>query len=154
MLASQLRSNDPDHLELLGHVLEHLGDILANLAQHTATVGTTAARLIEALLARQMFGQGLAPRRRRLGPRRSHRRENLVLRDLELLQLQLALPDLPIELLGGAAELHAPKLSDQKLQMLELEALRDHQLLQLLDIIGKRSSLGRHALEWYDRACY
>ena len=49
---------------------------------------------------------------------------------LQLFQLQLQLFDLSIQLLRLAAELHAPQLGDQQLQLLDLAAMRE-QLLML-----------------------
>ena len=52
--------------------------------------------------------------------------------------------DLPIELLGGASELHALELRDQQLQVLDLgitygepRLMLEHQRLERIDIVGK-----------------
>ncbi len=57
-IATQLRPHVPDHLEAGTDVLQHLGDIFAELAQSTAAVG--ASRMIGQMgvdLARKMLRQ-------------------------------------------------------------------------------------------------
>jgi hypothetical protein len=64
----------PDHLEVAGHVIQHLGDVLAQLGHPLAAVGTGAGailgRLMHDLLPRQMIGQRLALRLAALADRR------------------------------------------------------------------------------------
>src|SRR5438445_6687507 len=59
--AAQLRTHLANYFELLGHILEHLGDIFADLAQlPAATRAHGFFRLTPAHFARQMLGQWTA----------------------------------------------------------------------------------------------
>jgi hypothetical protein len=54
----ELLADVPDHLEPAGHVIERLGDVLADPAQRTAAGGTGMRRLMQDALARQVLRQG------------------------------------------------------------------------------------------------
>ena len=105
------------------------------------------------LLARQVNGQRPAHRLHLLLGLGLGRRGLLRLGALQFLQPQLVLFDLPVQPLGGAAELHALQLGDQQPQVLdlgevesELRALLKNQCLERFDVFGQRcGSLGRHA---------
>src|SRR5437667_11882972 len=59
--AAQLRTHLANYFELLGHILEHLGDIFADLAQlPAATRAHGFFQLTPAHFARQMLGQWTA----------------------------------------------------------------------------------------------
>jgi len=150
--AGKLRTHVPDHPETRRHVIEHLRDVLADLAHRRTAVRTVAGRLVQHLLARQVIGQRPAHRRRLLLRLGSGRRGLLRLGALQFFQPQLVLFDLPVKALGGAAELHALELCDQKLQVFdlgqiqlelcslleELRALLEHQCLERFEVIGQR----------------
>ena len=90
-----------------GHVIQHLGDVLAELGHPAAAVGagagTVVGGLMHDLLARQMFGQRLAlrPVRSRaamasaIGSSASALGGILGLAGLQFLEPQLKLLDLP-----------------------------------------------------------
>ena len=122
--ASVLRAHVPDDLEVARHVLEHLGDILAEWTQAPSTIWTRAGVLMQELFAgklgRQWSTSGL---RGRLLRCRSHLEGLLGKACLQILDRELHLHELSIELLGGAAVLHALQICDLKAQLLELKFL-------------------------------
>ena len=138
--AGQLRAHVPDHPEAPGHVVQDLGDVLADRAHVGAALRAAAGGLVHHALARQVLGQ----RARRAGVRSvTTATVGLVAigdLGLELVQGELELLDLALEPLRGAAELHAPELGDQELQRLDLPRPR----------IEKRPVLEHHALERFD----
>jgi hypothetical protein len=113
----------PDDLEAGPHVLQHLGDILAQLAQPAAAVG--AGGVIGQMgvnLARKMLRQRAAKRLRGNWP--FPRRSRSLLFDglgrVELFELQLKLLDLAKDLLALRSEEHPLQLVDKHLQPLDL----------------------------------
>ncbi|HXT81726.1 MAG TPA: hypothetical protein VN702_19340 [Acetobacteraceae bacterium] len=119
----------PDDLEAPRHVVEDLGDILAETGHAAATIGASAGAaicgLMDDLLPREMVRQrlalglgALADRRRAVG--------GLGLGDLfglaglQLFELKLKLLDLAGDAFRGAAELHPPELGDLELELLDL----------------------------------
>src|SRR5450830_545934 len=112
-----------DHAEAAWYPLELLGDVLTQMAQATAAARTgVGLRLIYVLIARQVLRQRLA--RWLVARRLVHRRAlalGLAFGGLQVLQLQFQLFDLVVQLLGFAAELHAPQLGDHQLQVLDLD---------------------------------
>ena len=125
-----------NHHETGGHILQHLRDIFAQLAQLALTFRAYRFfRLVPARLSRKMIRQcaprGLRCRRSRRGGDRSRFwRVGLFLAAIrfQFLQPQLQLLDLPRELLRLTPKLHAMQLGQQQLQMLDLALAR----LQLL----------------------
>lgn len=129
-----------DYLEAGWQVLEHLGDVFAQLLQSAATGRATVfSGKVGMHFARQMVGQ--RPPLPRNGSTLSGRlglrfRRSLNLIGFQLFELELQLLDLALDLLGTAPELHPPQLRDQQLQMFDLtlmgEPLRvlriDHRL--------------------------
>ena len=100
-------------LEVLSHVLEDFGNVLAEATKLATTIGTSAGALMHDLLAWQVLGQRFAHRLLgRLGRGRVRRR-HLRLRGLQLFEPQLELLDLARELLGGATELQPAQLRNQ-----------------------------------------
>ena len=127
--AGEGRPDMPDHLEAAGDVLQHLADVLADLAHRPAAGRAGAGRLVDHLGARQMFGQrpaatldGRVPRLL-LAVGRSDRPGRHRARRLQLLQHQLELLDRPLDLLRRPAELLAAQPGDLDLQLLDLQRL-------------------------------
>ena len=144
----ELRAHVPDHLEARRHVLQDLGDVLADLLHRRAAVGAGAGRGVFHRLARQAFrqrptcraflllGLGCGNLRRARLPTRAV--------GFQLLDQELELADLRVELLGGATVLQSAKLGDEELEVLdlvvalgELRLLLDDQTLERLDVIGQ-----------------
>ena len=102
-----------------GHVVEDLGDVLADRAHVGTALRAAAGRLVHHALARQVLGQRARSRGAlgHDGDARARRDRDL---GLELIEGELQLLDLALEPLRGAAELHAPELGDEKLQRLDL----------------------------------
>ena len=157
--ARQLLTDVPDHLEPAGHVIERLGDVLADAAQRTAAARTDARGGVRHVLAREMIRQ-CAPGRLlplggafdRVGNNRRGGGEPLGLVLFECLDSQLELLDLARQLLRGATELGAPVASQLELQPGDLGlggngVLRHHRddLLQRLRVIGKLIERDRHS---------
>src|ERR1700688_3887008 len=113
-----------DYFEVARHVLEHLGDILAEWAQLASTIRARAGVLVQDLLAGKLGRQwptswllgGLLRRGSHLGGLRGEA-------CLEILDAELHLHELPIELLGGATVLHPLEVGDLEAQLLELKFL-------------------------------
>ena len=118
--AGQLRAHVPDHPEAPGHVVQDLGDVLADRAHVGAALWAAAGRLVHHALARQVLGQRTRSRWAlgHDGDGRAGRDRDLL--GLELVEGELQLLDLALEPLRGAAELHAPELGDEELQRLDL----------------------------------
>jgi hypothetical protein len=129
--ATQLRPYVSDDLEAGRHILQHLRNIFAQLAQLTAALG--ACNFIGQMrvdFARQMLRQRTP---RRLVLRRSIRcccRSVFGLACLQFFELEFQLLDLARDLLASRAEHHAAQLSDDQLQMFDL-AITVEQLLLL-----------------------
>jgi hypothetical protein len=68
--AGKRRPDVPNDLEAAGDVIQHLADILADLAHRAAACGAGAIRGVDDLAARQVLGQR-APTRRPLSRRRA-----------------------------------------------------------------------------------
>ncbi|CAA7627334.1 conserved hypothetical protein [Magnetospirillum sp. SS-4] len=142
--ARQGRADMADDLEASGHVVQDLGDVLADLAQHAAAGRTGAGPGMNHLAARQMRRQRAATTmtalarlgRRNLGaclargPIRSGA-------DLQILQHQFELLDLAVQLLRGAAKLLPPQPRDLHLERLDLQALGDQTGLRRRQFSGQ-----------------
>src|SRR4051812_45887336 len=124
--ACHLGAHMPDHPETGWHILKLLGHVFAQVPQ-PAAAGWAGLCFwpIDSLVAWQMVRQRLAHRLLAwgaVGLRHFPRCYTLV--GLQVFQLQLELFDLVIELLGLAAELHAPQLGNPQLEMLDLGGAR------------------------------
>ena len=137
--AGQLRAHVPDHPEAPGHVVQDLGDVLADRAHVGTALRAAAGGLVHHALARQVLGQ-----RARAGRAFLHDCDCRTRHDrdfgLELIERKLELLDLVRKPLRGATELHALQLGDEQLQRLDL----------LRPGIQKRPVLAHHALERFD----
>lgn len=101
-----------DDAEAGGHVVELLGDILADAPHRAAAIGAETGRRVHDIFARQMIGQWLAER---LGgvTRADDGRWCLGDRfDLGVFESQLELVGFAGQALGRAAEVHAAELGD------------------------------------------
>lgn len=129
-----------NHAEAGRHELELLGYIFTQLLQISATGRAICRRRqIHFFIARQMFGQRFARRTltwRAIGGR--HFPFSLGVVRLQIFQLQFKLFDLMVELLGLAAELHAPQFCDPQFQMLDLGIARVQARLQSQDLFIAR----------------
>ena len=122
--ARELRAHVLYYFEVARHVLEHLGDVLAEWAELASTIRACAGVLVHDLLARKLGRQGpTSGLLGRLLRRRSHLEGLGGKACLEILDGELHLHKLPIELLGGAAVLHALQVRDLEAQLLELKFL-------------------------------
>ncbi len=114
--------------EAAWYPFELLGNVLTQGAQASAAARTGVdLRLIYVLDARQVLRQRLA--RWLVARCLVHRRALalcLAFGGLQVLQLQFQLFDLVVQLLGFAAELHAPQLGDHQLQVLDLDLDHAH----------------------------
>ena len=122
--AGDLLPHMHDHLPAARHAFEGLGDVLAELADGAAALGTGTGCGVEDPLARQVLGQGSACRLTGAIPSRwpIDRRDSDLGRDLclscgllELAQLQLELVNQPPSSLAGLPELFAPSFGEQQL---------------------------------------
>ena len=142
--AGIFRPHVTNDLEVPRHVIQHLGDVLAQLGHAATAVGAGAGaivgRLMHDLLARQMIGQRLALRLvgacagrcrriRRFGAGGIFGRTGL-----QFLELELELLDLAADPLRRAAELHAPQLGDLEPQLLDLQRLQLNRGLRRLQL--------------------
>ena len=157
-LAGVLRPDMADHQEAARHIVQHLGDILAEPGHAGTALGAGAGAVIPGLmhnlLTRQMLGQRSALGLRALDARGRavlDRHLGLFLRraGLQFLELQLQLFDPPGDPLRRPAELHPPQLGDLELQLLDLqrgELDREFGRFQFrtrrrqLDLTGERKS--------------
>jgi hypothetical protein len=124
-----------DDLEVSGHVVEHLGHVLAKLA-HAAPArrtgaGTVGGRLMDHLLTRQMIRQRLARRfvayaRGRCGIGGFGLGDVFRFPCLQLLEPQFELGDLMVDPLRRAAELHPPQRGNLELELFDLQGLVLH----------------------------
>src|SRR5215469_334320 len=109
--AAQLRTHLADYFEMLGHVLEHLRHIFADLTQPpAATRAHRFLRLTPVHFARKMLGQWTATwlaSKRRCHLCRHRARAFGCLVCLQLLQSQLQLIDLPLHFFRASAKLLA-----------------------------------------------
>ena len=134
--AAQLGTYLADHLELSRHILQHLGNIFPEQLQLATAIGTgTLDRFIPVRLLGQV-GRQRTPRRFRpyklLGANRRlslSRSICLCPFRLEIFQPKFQLLDLPCDLLRAAAELHAPQLGQQQLEVLDLGFPRQQTLV-------------------------
>ena len=137
-IAGIFRPDVADDLEVPRHVVEHLSDVLAELA-HAAPAGGTGAgavvgRLVHHLLARQMIRQRLA-RRFVAHAHGCHGLGSFGLGDvfgfpsLQLLEPQFELSELAVDPFRRAAELHAPQLGNLELEFFDLQGLVLHRQL-------------------------
>ena len=122
--AGELLADMLDHLEPARHVIECLGDILADPAQRAAAGGTGMRRLMQNALARQVLWQRAAGRLSRfagrLDRRCHHRRDRsdpLDLVGFQRLDRQLELVRLARQLLRRAAELGTPVAGQLEAQL-------------------------------------
>jgi hypothetical protein len=114
-------------LEAARHVIQNLGDILAELGHAGAAVGTGAGavilRLMHDLVSRQMLGQRLTLRLAISGDDRTIFRlglgDILGFAGLQLFELQLKLLDLAGNPFRCPAELHPAQLGDLELELLD-----------------------------------
>ena len=132
--AGKLRPHVTNDLEVPRHVIQHLGDVLAQPGHAATTVaagaGAIVGRLMHDLLAWQMLGQRLTLRP--VGGRRGWCRGIKRLgaggifgrTGLQFLELELELLDLAADPLRRAAELHATQLRDLEPQLLDLQRLQ------------------------------
>jgi hypothetical protein len=120
----------PDHPEPPGDVVEHLGDIFAELghgaAAGRASAGAVMLRFVHDLLPRQVVRQLLALGLASLTDRQrpvfgGGFTEFFHLAGFQLFEPQLELFDLPGHALRGAAKLHPPQLGDLELQLFDLQ---------------------------------
>jgi hypothetical protein len=146
----------PHHLEAARHVIEALRHVLADPAQATAAGRAGAGAGMSDGLARQMIGQGAAPRPSacrldRLGDDRS-RREALGLVDLQGLDGEFELLDAGLQLLGRDAELRplqpgefAAELLDQRVGMNGVPRHADDHAFERIHVIRQRGMIDSHA---------
>ena len=122
-----------DHLEPGRNLLQHLGDIVAQLREmRSAAAGANFARRMDDLFTRKMIRQRFANRLTPFslgafgligirGLRRNPRRFAF----LQILQHHLKLDDLGIALLGRLVELHPPQLGQLGLVLFDQDAQRE-----------------------------
>jgi len=108
---AELRPHMANDLEALGHILEHFGDIFAELSQRASTTGAAHIRSMLLDLPRQMFRQGATARLLRLFLRQLMERQGrghffFTARCLQFFELKLQLRDLSDELLALRSEQH------------------------------------------------
>jgi hypothetical protein len=119
-----LESAVTNHSPMPRHVVELLGDVLAELAKRTAALRTArVVGLMNNVFARQMFRKWLASRRLAgfwAGPCRCVDRRRTIV-GLQIFETQFQLFDLAINLLRLAPELHALEFRDPQLQVLDLD---------------------------------
>lgn len=147
--AAELGADVPDDPERGGHIVQLLGDILADPAHRTAAIRADAGGLVHDLVPRQVVGQRLAEGPGGLRPyRRDGRGSGL---RLDLLQRELQLLYLACDLLRRAAELHPaqprqlePEPLGEQLVGVALGVDLDQQRLQEGGIVGQRCDVERH----------
>lgn len=112
----------PDDFEPRGHVFQDLRDILAQRAQRPATGRAVARCLVDKALARQALGQRTAHRLGFLDCRCTCTDgcQQFALAGFQLLEAQFKLGNRLIELLGGAAELHALQAREFDFELFDL----------------------------------
>ena len=133
----------PDYLEVAGHVIQHFGDILAELGHSLAAVGAftgaVIGRVVHDLLARQMIGQRLALRLAALADRslgfggvglKFGFRRDFGLSGFKFLKTQFELFDLTADAFRRAAKLHAAQFGDLQFELLDLQRLVLHRELR------------------------
>ena len=159
-----------DHLEVSGHVFEHLAAVFAEPVGGAAAVRADRGRRMDYRLARQMARQPATCRPDSLGRPRlaglgnclgsigSCRRHDHCLARLDLLDGQFELADLARQPLRRPAELLPAQLVELHLQLLELERLelqrfegeialgkeRAHHLPQAVNVFRKSGSFVKH----------
>ena len=118
-----------DHGEAGWNVLQHLGDIFADLLHRAAALGAGLSRGQVCLgHTRKMLRQRAALLRRNRFDRKRLTcwlRHGFCANSFQLFELQFQLLDLSLDLLRPAPELHATQLSDQQQQMLDLALVRE-----------------------------
>jgi len=125
-IAAQLRTHMPDDLEAGPHVLQHLGDVFAELAEPATAVGASVVLWhVRMNFAREMLGQWAA---KGLGWHGTFCRSGPQLFDgagnLQVFKLELKLFDLAEHLLALRAEEHPLELLDQQHQAFDLAGSR------------------------------
>ena len=128
-----------DNLEAGANVLQHLGDVFAQLAQTAAAVWTgLMAGHMRMDFARKMRGQRAAKGLRRYGALCGRNGMRLFegAGGLQVFKLELKLLDLAEDLLALRAEEHPLQLLDQQHQALDLAAARgqSHRVSLMLDL--------------------
>ncbi len=161
--AGIFRPNVTNDLEVSGHIVQHLGHVLAepghSLAACRAGTRAIVLRLMHDIVSRQMIGQRLA-----LGPGTFADRCRLILgfsagnvfslAGLQFLEPEFELLDLAADPLRRPAKLHSPQLGDLEFQLLDLQRLDLHRRLCRLQLAltGQREACpcgGRgHAVRW------
>jgi hypothetical protein len=148
--AGKLGPHVTNDLEVPRHVIQHLGDVLAQFGHAATTVraraGAIAGRLMHNILARQMIGQRLALRLVDAFGRRCRRfcrfRTGRIFgrAGLQLLELELQLGDLASDPLRRATEPHAAQLRELEPQLLDLQRLELYRGLRCLQfaLAGQR----------------
>jgi len=122
IIAAPLRAHVTNDLEGRRHVLQYLGDILAEVGERATTVRAGAGRRMNLLFPRQVLWQRLAgrlPPRRRCTGQLTLRRISLLA--LKFLNGEFELIDLVVELFGGAAEPQAPQAREFQLELLKFK---------------------------------
>jgi len=156
--ARQLLADMPDYLEAAGHVIERLGDVLADPAQRAAAARAGARGGMRHVLARKMIRQRAPGRLLRLGSTldggSNNRRggsEPLGLILFERLDRQLELLGLTRQPLRGTAKLGAAIARQLELQLGNLGLSVDRVLrhssddaLQRIRVVGKLIERDRH----------
>jgi hypothetical protein len=174
--AGIFRPDMTNDLEVSGHIVQHLGHVLAepghSLAACRAGTRAIVLRLMHDIVSRQMIGQRLA-----FGPGTFAERCRLILgfsagdvfslAALQFLEPEFELLDLAADPLRRPAKLHSPQLGDLELQLLDLQRLELHRRLCRLQLAltGQREDtqfggivrqIGRgerHAIIYRDRSC-
>ena len=113
------------------HKLEDLRDVLAELAQRAAALGTgRVPRHMRLDLARQVLRQrppdrSILRRRNGIGRRFALRQSAWGRPRFQVFQPQFKLLNLVVELLALAPKLHPPQLQDEQFQILDFGVPRD-----------------------------
>jgi hypothetical protein len=161
-VAGIFRPHVADDLEVSRHVVEHLGDVLAELAHAAAAVGAgagaVAGGLMHHLPAGQMIGQRLARglvalaawRRRGAGDFGFGLGGVFGLRGFQFLEPQFELGDLAVDPLRRAAELHAAQFGKLELELFDLQGLVLHRQFGRLQfaLAGQREGAQRVGVGW------
>jgi hypothetical protein len=141
--AGIFRPHVADRLEAAGHVVQHRGHVLAQLAHAAAAgranAGAVTLALMEDLKARQVIGERLALWLRTrggwsFGLNGLDPGDLFGLAGLQFPKLQLQLFNLARNALRGPAKLHPAQLSDPKAQFFNLQRLERHHRLSGLQL--------------------
>ena len=119
--AAQLGAHMAHDLEARWNILQHLGDVFAELAQLAALGAGVRSRRVSMYFARQVLRQRTAAGPRSIVVERCTLRYRALGADrLQLFELQLQLLDLARDPLALGAKQHPAKLGDDQLQMFDL----------------------------------